>query len=116
MDAAAVMLGVANGSLPLDQLDSIGQRLGGRMGFRILTPPKDSPVVPVAWADLAKGFLTHLGKASFEEWASFVVMAEFDYPTERTDDDGVFLESLHDAANGWPLRADAQDIAQRLAS
>jgi hypothetical protein len=28
----------------------------------------------------------------------------------------VFLESLHDAANGWPLRADAQDIAQRLAS
>lgn len=71
-------------------------------------------VVAVSWQDLASGFLHHLGKDSLEEWASFVIMAEYEFPDERSDEAEGFLRSLHDAANGWPLAPDAETTARQL--
>jgi hypothetical protein len=71
-------------------------------------------VVPVSWQDLAVGFLHHFGQGTMEEWASFVLMADYDFPEERGDEAERFLAALHDVANGWPPSPDLYGLAERL--
>ena len=65
-----------------------------------------------SWQDLAVGFLHHYGKDSLEEWASFVIMADYDFPEERGDDAERFLNGLHDIANGWPPSPGVYELAE----
>jgi hypothetical protein len=43
---------------------------------------------------------THHGKDSLADWASFVIMAAYDFPDERSDEAERFAQSFNDAANG----------------
>ena len=110
------MRAVLLGDAPLDALDEFQLRPQGGAAYRVLQMPAGSPVVPATWAEVATGFLRHLGEPTLDEWASFVVMSEFDLPEDRSSDAEAFWESVHDASNKWPLHADAEEVARRVAS
>lgn len=112
---AEVMIGVARGERPLNDLDDIGLRLKDHGGILELRPPPGTPVVPVTWRDLALGFLNHLGKPSLAEWASFVIMAEYDFPQDRTEEEERFLELIYDASSNWAMDPESISIARGLA-
>jgi hypothetical protein len=110
------LLAIARGEQPVQNLDSMGLTFSGSTGRRVLHSPSGMPVVPVSWQDLAVGFLRHHGQDTLEEWASFVVMADYEFPEDRGNDAERFLEALHDAANEWPLPSDVEELAQRLSA
>jgi hypothetical protein len=112
-DTEARLLAIARGEQPVQDLDSIGVSFTGDTGRRVLRSP-GAPIVQVSWSDLALGFLHHYGRDSLEPWASFVLMAEYEFPEERDEEAERFLESLHDAANGWPVSPGADETARRL--
>lgn len=108
------LLAIARGEQPVEDLDSMGLSLSGDTGHRLLQSSGGMTVVPVSWQDLAVGFLHHSGQSTLEEWASFVLMANYDFPEERGDDTERFLTALHDVANGWPTSPDLYELAERL--
>ena len=86
-EIADALLAIARGERPIENLDSLGLDFSGTTGRRVLHSHSGMTVFPVAWRDLAVGFLHYLGhRDTLEEWASFVVMADYDFPEERGED------------------------------
>ncbi len=115
-DAARVeerLLAIARGEQPIEDLDSIGLSFSGDSGHRVLRSA-GMTVVPVSWQDLAAGFLHCFGQSTLQDWASFVVMADNDFPEERGEDAERFLALLHDAANGWLPSPGLYELIERL--
>ena len=111
-EIADALLAIARGERPVENLDSLGLEFSGDTGRRVLHSPSGMLVVPLSWQDLAVGFLHHYGQDTLEEWASFVIMADYDFPEERGDDAERFLNGLHDIANGWPPSPGVYELAE----
>jgi len=45
-----------------------------------------------------------------------VVMSDFDLPEDRSADEEALWSGVHDASNRWPLDADVEGIARRIAA
>jgi hypothetical protein len=116
VNAAEVMRAVLVGEAPLAALDELKLRPQGDATYRVLHVPAGSPVVRVTWPEVASGFLRHLAEPDLDEWASFVVMSDFDLPEHRSPDEEALWSGVHDASNKWPVGPDVEQIARRVAS